>query len=196
MAPRKQTDSRRRIIEAAYDLFYRQGYQSTTVDEIIEQSGLSKPTVYAYFPTKEILCVEYLRERRQREVKGLRAEIRKGRTPEERFTGVIRYIREALLHSDYRGCGFFNMVSEIPDPESPVVKEAREFVERFREEIREVTLELRDSNPKYAGLDADRIANSYYLIVCGAIMASQEVREEWPLDRAVADVELLLETRP
>jgi hypothetical protein len=32
----------------------------------------------------------------------------------------------------------------------------------------------------------------YYLIVCGAIMACQEYRESWPLDRAVKAVEDLV----
>ena len=189
---KRKTDSRERILEAAYDLFFRQGYQATSVDQIIAQAGLTKPTVYAHFPTKEVLCVEYLKERRRRVIQEQRSAIRAAETPEERFLATIKFVRDGMLAYDYRGCGFFNMVAEIPDPNSPVVAEAKDFVERFREEIREATLDLKASDPKYAGLDAERVTDSYYLTLCGAIMASQEYREPWPLDRAVEDVERLL----
>ncbi len=97
-----------------------------------------------------------------------------------------------MLDNDYRGCGFFNLVAEIPDPENPVVVEAKDFVERYRDEIREAALDLKASDPKYAGIDVDRVTDQYYLIICGAVMAGQEMREPWPLDRAVEQAEQLL----
>lgn len=194
MKTRKETGTRERIIEAAYDLFFRQGYQGTSVDEIIAQSGFSKPTVYTYFPTKEALCVSYLKERRRRELAALRAMLRKGADEQERFGTIIRFVRDSLLASDFRGCGFFNMVSEIPDPENPVVTEARLFVDDFREEIRGVTADLAQSGEEFAGIDVDRVTDIYYVLVCGAIMAGQEYRDRWPLDRAVDEVDRLLES--
>jgi AcrR family transcriptional regulator len=196
MSPRPKTDSRDRIINAAYDLFYRQGYQATSVDEIIAQSGLSKPTVYSYFPTKEQLCVSYLEVRRQRELGALRTAIRKAPSEEERFLTIIRFVRDNMIASSFRGCGFFNMVSEIPDPENPAVKEARGFVDEFREDIRAVTTDLKNARPEFAEIDVNRITDTYYVILCGAIMASQEYQDRWPLDRAVEDVEQLLQSLP
>ena len=189
---KRKTNSRERILDAAYELFFQQGYQATSVDQIVAKAGVTKPTVYAHFPDKETLCVEYLKERRRRVIRDQRAAIRDSGTAEKRFVATIEYVRDGMLAYDYRGCGFFNLVAEIPDPENPVVLEAKDFVERFRDEIREATLDLRDSDPKYAEIDVERVTDSYYLIVCGAIMASQELRQPWPLDRAVDDVERLL----
>jgi TetR/AcrR family transcriptional repressor of mexJK operon len=44
-----------KILEAATDLFLRVGYEQTSIDAILLQSGGSKSTLYAYFPTKEDL---------------------------------------------------------------------------------------------------------------------------------------------
>lgn len=44
-----------RMLAAATELFLRDGYDQTSIDAILELSGGSKATLYAYFPTKEEL---------------------------------------------------------------------------------------------------------------------------------------------
>lgn len=44
-----------KILDAAAELFLRVGYEQTSIDAILLQSGGSKSTLYAYFPTKEDL---------------------------------------------------------------------------------------------------------------------------------------------
>ena len=48
-------NTRGKIITAAWDLFYEQGYDDTTVEEIIEKSGTSKGSFYHYFSSKDSL---------------------------------------------------------------------------------------------------------------------------------------------
>ena len=48
-------NTRGRIISAAWELFYEQGYEDTTVEEIIERSGTSKGSFYHYFDGKDAL---------------------------------------------------------------------------------------------------------------------------------------------
>jgi len=43
------------MLEAAKELFLRDGYEQTSIDAILERSGGSKATLYNYFPTKEDL---------------------------------------------------------------------------------------------------------------------------------------------
>jgi AcrR family transcriptional regulator len=45
----------KKILEAATDLFLEVGYEQTSIDAILLQSGGSKSTLYAYFPTKQDL---------------------------------------------------------------------------------------------------------------------------------------------
>ena len=55
MAKKKARNTRGKIIDAAWRLFYLQGYDDTTVEEIIEESGTSRGSFYHYFPGKDSL---------------------------------------------------------------------------------------------------------------------------------------------
>ncbi len=55
MAKKNAQNTRARIVEAAWQLFYEQGYEDTTVEEIIETSRTSKGSFYHYFGGKDAL---------------------------------------------------------------------------------------------------------------------------------------------
>ena len=55
MAKKTGRNTKGRIISAAWSLFYRQGYDNTTVEEIIAESGTSKGSFYHYFEGKDAL---------------------------------------------------------------------------------------------------------------------------------------------
>ena len=55
MSKKNERNTKGRIINAAWDLFYEQGYEDTTVDEIITLSGTSKGSFYHYFDSKDSL---------------------------------------------------------------------------------------------------------------------------------------------
>ncbi|NBI09833.1 TetR/AcrR family transcriptional regulator [Colidextribacter sp. OB.20] len=55
MAKKRVRNTRGKIIDAAWQLFYRQGYDDTTVEEIIEASGTSRGSFYHYFQGKDAL---------------------------------------------------------------------------------------------------------------------------------------------
>ncbi|WP_269523803.1 TetR/AcrR family transcriptional regulator [Coraliomargarita parva] len=184
--------TRAKILECAYDLFYRQGYQATTVDQVIGITGLSKPTVYKNFPSKEVLAVAYLNERKAREMGQLREVLAAEKDPRERFLGIMRFIRDAIPEGNFRGCGFFNMTAEIPDRSHPVTRVALSFVNEFRGVIREVTEDVKQSVPSCADIDVDEISEQYYVICCGAIMACQELHRIAPADVAIAQIQRLL----
>lgn len=53
--PRKRRSTKSRIVKAAWNLFYKNGYEQTTVEDIINASKTSKGTFYHYFKGKEAL---------------------------------------------------------------------------------------------------------------------------------------------
>ena len=55
MAKKNSRNTKGRIISAAWELFYEQGYDDTTVEEIIEKSQTSKGSFYHYFEGKDAL---------------------------------------------------------------------------------------------------------------------------------------------
>ena len=55
MAVKGKNQTKKKIVSAAWQLFYEQGYDDTTVDDIIRQSGTSKGSFYHYFEGKDAL---------------------------------------------------------------------------------------------------------------------------------------------
>lgn len=55
MSKKNDRNTKGKIINAAWDLFYEQGYEYTTIEEIIEKSGTSKGSFYHYFEGKDAL---------------------------------------------------------------------------------------------------------------------------------------------
>lgn len=55
MAKKNGRNTKGRIVSAAWQLFYTQGYDNTTVEEIIDRSETSKGSFYHYFEGKDAL---------------------------------------------------------------------------------------------------------------------------------------------
>ena len=51
----EREDLRKQIIDAAWELFYKQGYENTTVNDIVKKANTSKGGFYYYFKAKEEL---------------------------------------------------------------------------------------------------------------------------------------------
>jgi len=52
---KKSRNTRGKIVSAAWKLFYQQGYDDTTIEEIVEESGTSRGSFYHYFEGKDAL---------------------------------------------------------------------------------------------------------------------------------------------
>ena len=55
MGKKNTRNTKSRIVAAAWKLFYEQGYDDTTIDDIIEESKTSKGSFYHYFEGKDAL---------------------------------------------------------------------------------------------------------------------------------------------
>ena len=55
MRKKRTQTTKAKIVSAAWKLFYEQGYEDTTVDDIVYESGTSKGSFYHYFSGKDAL---------------------------------------------------------------------------------------------------------------------------------------------
>lgn len=54
---RKKQAQRARLLSAAIDLFRTKGYEQTRMEQIAQCAGVTPPTLYSYFPTKQALLL-------------------------------------------------------------------------------------------------------------------------------------------
>jgi AcrR family transcriptional regulator len=184
--------SRDKIIKTATDLFYRQGYHQTGINQIIEESGVAKATFYSNFKSKDELCIAYLRELDRMDTDAIKNMLNTIKDPFERYMAIIKGVRDYVKETEFRGCAFGNIAVEITESNHPIRKEVKLHEDRFRSILRDVIKDLKDSNPKYGHINVEQLANTYYLILEGAIGASKNYSDIWPFEHAINAVEKLV----
>jgi len=177
---------RERIVSVATDLFYRQGYRATGINEVIQRSGVAKATFYNHFRSKDDLGLAYLRQVQQNEIEHVESFIKAANGSLNRFLAVIHSLRPWLTETDFRGCGFINMASEIPNPKDPLRKVGREIYDQVRARVRTLADELIASDAgKYGRLDAEKLTGEYMVAFTGAIALAEMYHAIWPVDDAL-----------
>ena len=91
------------MLDAAVRVFSRQGYHATSVDEIAEAAGISKPMVYAYLGTKEELFIACLHREGLRLLEALGAAARGGPgsgTDQRLWRGLRAFLGFVAAHRD------------------------------------------------------------------------------------------------
>jgi AcrR family transcriptional regulator len=95
-----ENNSRERLLETATELFAEKGYAATSVREIVERAGVSKPVLYYYFKSKEGLFYAILDWAAEVQRKILNEIFDAPGTVQERFTFLYRRIQEGI--SEYQ----------------------------------------------------------------------------------------------
>jgi AcrR family transcriptional regulator len=112
---RKKAATRVAIADAAMQLFERFGYDHVSVERVAREAGVSKQTVFNYFPTKELLVFDRADEVREGMVSAVR-----DRAPGTSVVASFRQLtrtfweRFAELPDERPQRGFFHVVAETP----------------------------------------------------------------------------------
>jgi AcrR family transcriptional regulator len=167
------SEARQRIITTALDLFYRQGYLATGINQVIAEAGVSKNTFYYYFPSKEDLCVAYLQERHLIWMGWLQKKIDSYTNPYDRVLGVFEFLDSWLRGCNFRGCAFLNIASEVPDIDHRLRQEVIAHKDELRKVLTVLLEELKGSAPEFSRLDVPLLADTLYLLCEGLISACQ-----------------------
>jgi AcrR family transcriptional regulator len=158
-----------RILETADRLFYSRGIRAVGVDTIAGEIGISKRTLYNYYPSKDALIVAYLSRRL------VPIDISDA-PPIEQILGAFDRLERSLGRGAFRGCPFVNAVAEIGEELAAAIKVAVVFKERRRQWFRELLQRLDVADP-------ERLATQLAILLDGAIAAGL-VRRDPAMARA------------
>lgn len=166
-----------RLLEAASELFYREGIGAVGVDTISERAGVSKRTLYNRFGGKDELVAEYLRRRDERWRAYLQGATENVVEPREKLLAVFRAYGEWLVGDDFRGCAFANAAAELPDPDHPARVVARGHKEGVRAYLATVAKDAGCAEP-------ETLAERLLILLEGATATAAMRRSGEPLDVA------------
>jgi len=96
-----RTGTRQRILDATFDALGAFGLSRTTVEDVAQRAGLSRQTVYRYFPSKDALIVTLVAREEEAFIAGVRSAIEGhddlGPALADGVAFVLRFAREHPL---------------------------------------------------------------------------------------------------
>ena len=188
---------RERILSVASDLFYYQGYRATGINEVIEKSGVAKATFYSHFPSKDDLGLAYLELMMEGSLAQVENTIQSAKGPLERYFAVMHFLEPWMLDTDFRGCGFINMVAEISDPKNPMRKVGKDIYDKVRARVETLINDLITSNTKkYGYLNVKELTGEYMVAFTGAIALAGIYHDIWPVADALNTAHRLIGHSP
>lgn len=176
-----------RIRASARELFYREGIRAVGVEEIVNRAGVTKPSLYRAFPSKDDLAAAYLSDY-DREF-WPRFEKPGGKHYGDPRAHVLAYIRELAsraVKDGYRGCGLSNAAVEYPGHTHPARLVAETHKKALRQRLRELAAEMGARDPRMLG-------DGLMLMIEGVYVTGQQ-SANGPAQSAVAAATALIDT--
>jgi AcrR family transcriptional regulator len=138
--PRSAEQTRKRILESAYKLFRRQGYNRVTMDDIAAAAALTKRTLYHHFKSKDQLLGNVLESQHHLALQAFRTfGDRLSGSPEAIVEGMFKELAVWADRPRWAGSGFTRLVIELADlPGHP----ARLIARRHKAQLEHCLAEL------------------------------------------------------
>ncbi|MDQ0394712.1 TetR/AcrR family transcriptional regulator [Labrys monachus] len=176
-----------RIRATARDLFYREGVRAVGVDTIVARAGVTKPTLYRCFSSKDELAATYLRDYDAEF--WTRFEAAGVDCPDDPRRHILTYLTglgERAGRSDYRGCGMSNVAVEYPEPDHPARQVAEASKDLLRERLTDMAARMGARNPALLG-------DGLLLLIEGAFISGQIFHAHGPACSIAAIAEMLID---
>lgn len=110
-----------RILDKAFVLFHKQGYNATGINQIIEEAKVAKASFYQHFKSKEDLCVAFLNQRHDYWFNELEKFTLNEKDSKSRALASFDFLVFMNQKENFRGCSFLNILSEIPSDNTKVL---------------------------------------------------------------------------
>jgi AcrR family transcriptional regulator len=159
-----------KILETADKLFYQQGYNLTGINQIIEEAGIAKGSLYQHFPSKTDLLVGYLELNHKGWFTRLKAHIDGVADPKEKLLAFFDYHIARQEYREHGGCPFIKVNNEAAGMYDPrVLKEIQTVKQHFRVFVEEI---VANSGHKKLMTDKELTEMIFIMIEGGSTAAS------------------------
>jgi TetR/AcrR family transcriptional regulator, transcriptional repressor for nem operon len=187
----KGAATRDQILNAASRLIHVQGYQSTSLDDVLRESGVGKGNFYYYFKSKEDLGYAIIDRIKHAFVeRGLGPAFADGDADP---VGQLHAFFDRALDAQRQrncvgGCAIGNLASELSDVHEGFRQRLAGIFDAYRDHLAEAIRRGQRSGRLRSDADAARVAQFLVAVLEGAILLGKVTRDITVMERCVEEL--------
>ena len=177
-----------KVSDTAKELFYKRGIRAVGVDEIVTHAGVTKPSLYRSYSSKDDLVTCCLRQHAEEGRARFEQALAKAPgNPRAQLRHVIRAFADLMADHEFRGCPVSNAAVEFPEPDHPVHLLSRELKTEQRGRLMALIGDLGVRDP-------GALTDGLLLLFEGASSAYQSYGCNGPAGALVSAAEALIDS--
>ncbi|PXY22410.1 TetR/AcrR family transcriptional regulator [Prauserella muralis] len=139
--PRPREFDEHAAVERAMHLFWDNGYEATSTQQLCEATGLSRSSIYNAFASKHALFQKSLRQYMSQATRRNIELLRQQGPVRQRLHDLLARVVEDECTPGRRGCFVVNTAAELGGRDAEITEDLRRDTATFVEALREVVLE-------------------------------------------------------
>jgi TetR/AcrR family transcriptional repressor of nem operon len=174
--------TRRKIVEAAAPIFNKQGYQGSSLSDLMEATGLKKGGIYRHFSNKEELAAEAFDYTWEAAWNARISHV------DEKANGIEKLKQFVANFIDHRspvagGCPILNTAIDADDGNPVLRAHAAKALRSWLSRLQDIVEQARERGETRPGIDSKTVSTLIVASLEGALMMSRLQRNDEALRR-------------
>jgi TetR/AcrR family transcriptional repressor of nem operon len=187
--------TREKILASARDLFNTKGFSATTINDLVQATGMQKGSLYFHFAGKDDIARAVLSEATSEFMDFLSAAL----TADNPGASLEQFFRCALekhLASGFvGGCLFGNTALEMSDSDPDFAVAIARVFDQWSEKVAAVVADAQKNGQIRTDISSEALANHIIASIEGGIMMSRLKKDERPLRQCLETLRITLELK-
>jgi TetR/AcrR family transcriptional regulator, transcriptional repressor for nem operon len=188
----KGTKTRTHVLDSAVALINRKGFRNTSIQDIIEETGVKKGNLYFHFPSKDELGLSIIGGARERYFEYLSKSV-KSDNPLGKISDVLSAVLRYHRRSGFvGGCIFGNTALEMSDTNEEYAAVIRDIFGQWERILAGFLREAARDGSLPAGIKPEPMARHIVAAMEGSIMMARLHKREEPIVECIGYLKSLL----
>lgn len=179
---------RDKIVSVAGRLFYEQGYNNTGINQVIDEAGIAKASLYNHFNSKTDLLIAYLNSFGENWFAGADRLLSTINDPKQKLLALFDYRINNQRKANYGGCAFIKISAEVEPDETEIFELVQGFKQRLQKYIHALVVKANESKI----LTDEMLTDTAYLLMEGGLSAAAIFKHTKDLEKGKKILKTLL----
>lgn len=193
----KAQATRDRILDAANELFYLNGYNATGLDKVIKGAGVTKGNFYYYFKSKEALAIATLDWQMKKVMADVRENVLSNQSSPlqillDTLNLIVNRQKEQQRQGQACGCYFGNFALELSTTSQGIKDKVKEIFDQYLDNFTELLQKAKDKGEISSNIVPESASSVILSQLEGAILLNKAKQDAKTLDTSLQFIKTYL----